>query len=45
MAVVHFGDLDIVTVLCEDAGGLLGEPEQGIDADRIIRRANDGDLE
>jgi len=27
MAVVHFGHLDVETILAEDAGGMAGEPE------------------
>ncbi len=42
MAVVHLDDFDVEAVLGEDAGGLAGEPEQGVDADRVIRRVDDG---
>ncbi len=42
--VVHFRHFDVEAVLFQDAGGLAGEPEKGVHADRVVRGEDDGEL-
>lgn len=43
MAVVHLGDFDIEGFVAKDAGGVAGEPEEGVDSDGVVGSEDDGD--
>ena len=42
MTVVHLGDFDVEGLVAEDAGGVAGEPEEGVDPDGVVGGEDDG---